>query len=94
MPNEYLVTEMQLIDKSSDLSLLCGLTRKNQNQNEAQICAVPTDATTKTLVFKENPKSTSTFPVLEKDDPEIKPDPIATPKRGYTGKYFDLALLM
>ena len=94
MPNEYLVTEMQLIDKSSDQSLLCGLTRKNQNQNEAQICAVPTDAITKTLVFKENPTAKSSVPVLEKDDPEIKPDPIATPKSGYTGKYFDLSLLM
>ena len=94
MPNEYLVTEMQLIDKSSDLSLLCGLTRKNQNQNEAQLCAVPTDAITKTLVFKENPTAKSRFPVLEKDDPEIKPDPMATPTRGYTGKHLDLSLLI
>ena len=85
MPNEYLETEMRLIDKSSDQLRLCGWAKEMQNLNEAQICAVPTYHETKTLVFKEDLTAERSLPVLVKDDPEIESDPIIIPRKGYTG---------
>ena len=85
MPNEYLETKMRLIDKLSDQLKLCGLSKKMQNQNEAQTCAVPTYHRTKTLVFKEDLTAASSLPVLVKDDPETESDLVAIPTKGYTG---------
>ena len=85
---------MRIIEKSSEQETLCGWSEKMLKQNidlgMSQICVIPTNPITTTVVFKEAFRTKGGFPIFVKDDPDIITDTL-TSKRGYSGNYvFDL----
>ena len=83
---------MRLIDKASDQLTICEWNKGMENDNEAQICAVPLYPTTKSLIFKKNPNAKGSDPVFVKDDPRIVYDDRKMPKleKSYTGNHVNL----
>ena len=81
---------MRIIEKSSEQETLCGWSEKMLKQNidlgMSQICVIPTNPITTTVVFKEAFRTRGGFPIFVKDDPDIITDTL-TSKRGYSGSY-------
>lgn len=58
--------------------------KQNVDLGLSQICVIPTNPKTTTVVFKEAFRTKGGFPIFVKDDPDIITD-ILTSKRGYSG---------